>query len=76
VFASPCFAEERIERIVTTADSFIRRHLTVWLDTMLEAEKLPAGIPNLHACLADMDANALAHGCVDLLGGLTSNEKS
>jgi hypothetical protein len=63
MFPCPCFAEEGVEGIVTTANGFIRRHLTVWLDSMLEAEKLPARIPNLNARLADMDADALTHGC-------------
>jgi len=56
------FAEEGVEGVVATADSLIGRHLTVWLDTMLEAEKLPACISDLDARLTDMDANALAHG--------------
>merc|ERR1719420_557399 len=42
-----CLAEERVERIVSTANSLVRRHLAVRLDTVLEAEQLPATVPDL-----------------------------
>jgi len=38
VFSSTSFTEESVESIITTTDSFIRWHLTVRLDTVLEAE--------------------------------------
>jgi hypothetical protein len=38
MFSSTSFTEESVESIITTTDSFIRWHLTVRLDTVLEAE--------------------------------------
>mmetsp|Transcript_52419 Transcript_52419/g.156418 ORF Transcript_52419/g.156418 Transcript_52419/m.156418 type:complete len:286 (-) Transcript_52419:111-968(-) len=55
-------AEEGVEGVVTTADGLVARHLTIGLDAVLEAEQLPAGVADLDASLADMDADALAHG--------------
>eukprot|EP00959_Pyramimonas_sp_CCMP1952_P457450 9474955-Pyramimonas_sp.AAC.1 len=34
---------------------------------MLEAEKFPASVAYLNACLADVDANRLTHGCENCL---------
>jgi len=67
VFPRTRLAEEGVEGIVSTADSFVTGHLAVWLDAVLEAEKLPACIPDLDARLAHMNANALAHGYSDRL---------
>ncbi len=57
VLASSSFAEEGVERIVTTSDSLVAWHLTIGLDAMFEAIQLPAGIAHLDACLANMDTN-------------------
>ena len=38
----------RVEGIISAADGLVRRHLTIRLDTMLQAEKLPAGVADLH----------------------------
>ena len=42
----------RVEGIISAADGLVRRHLTIRLDTMLQAEKLPASIADLHTWLA------------------------
>lgn len=42
-----------------TTYGLIARHLAVWLDTMLQTVELPAGVPHLHTCLANMDGDAL-----------------
>ena len=42
----------RVEGIISAADRLVRRHLTIRLDTMLQAEKLPASIADLHTWLA------------------------
>jgi hypothetical protein len=47
--------EESVERIITTADGFVRGHLAVRLDTVLQAVQLPAGITNLDTGLTDVD---------------------
>jgi hypothetical protein len=55
VFTSTSFGEEGVESIITTTDGFIGWHLTVWLDSVLEAEELPAGVTELDTALADMN---------------------
>jgi hypothetical protein len=47
--------EEGVEGIITTTDRFIGWHLTVRLDSVLEAEELPAGVTDLDTALTDMD---------------------
>jgi len=63
VFPSTRLAEEGVEGVIATSDGLVTWHLTIWLDTVLETEQLPARVSDLHARLANMDANALAHGC-------------
>merc|ERR1719335_1926974 len=62
VLASAGLREERVERIVTATDRLVRRHLAIRLDTVLEAEQLPARVPNLRARLAHVDEDSLTHG--------------
>jgi len=62
VLASTSLGEEGVEGIITTTDGFVRRHLTIRLDTVLEAEKLPAGVTNLDTGLTDVDGNNFSHG--------------
>ena len=54
-------AEERVEGVVSSADGLVGRHLSVRLNSVLEAVKLPAGIANLHARLSHVDRDTLAH---------------
>merc|ERR1712166_1632588 len=61
VFTSTSLGEECVESIVSTTDRFIGWHLTVWLNSVLEAEKLPAGITDLDTALTDMDRNDFSH---------------
>ena len=61
VFTSTSFGEEGVESIVTTTDRFIGWHLTVRLDSVLEAEELPAGVTNLDTGLTDVDRNDFSH---------------
>ena len=65
VLACPGLGEEGVEGVVSAANSFVRGHLAVRLDTMLEAVELPAGIAHLHSGLADMNGNDFSHddGC-------------
>merc|ERR1719384_210781 len=55
VLASTSLREEGVESIVATTDGLVGGHLTVWLDTVLEAEELPAGVTNLDTGLTDVD---------------------
>jgi len=61
VFTSTSLGEEGVESIVTTTDGFIGWHLTVWLDSVLEAEKLPAGVTDLDTGLTDVNGNDFSH---------------
>jgi len=61
VLTSTCLREEGVEGIVTTTDGLVRRHLTIRLNTMFEAEELPASIADLDACLSNVDAKGLTH---------------
>ena len=42
VFARTSFREKRVEGIITTTNGFVGRHLTIRLDAVLQAVKLPA----------------------------------
>ena len=55
VLSGTSLGEEGVEGIITTTDGFIGWHLTIRLDTVLEAEKLPAGVTNLDTGLTDVD---------------------
>jgi len=59
VFAGSSLAEERVERVVSTSNGLVARHLTIRLDAMLQTVQLPAGVAHLDSGLADMDADAL-----------------
>jgi len=61
VFTSTSLGEEGVEGIVTTTDGFIGWHLTVWLDSVLEAEKFPAGVTDLDTGLTDVNRNDFSH---------------
>ena len=40
--------QQRIERVISTTDRLVGRHLTIRLNTMLQAEEFPAGVADLH----------------------------
>jgi hypothetical protein len=61
VLASSSLTEESVERVITASDGLVTRHLTVRLDTVLQAVQLPAGIAHLDSGLADMYTDALSH---------------
>jgi hypothetical protein len=55
VLTGTSLREEGVESVVSTTDGFIGWHLTVWLDSVLEAEELPAGVTNLDTALSDVN---------------------
>ena len=55
VLASTSLGEEGVESVVATTDGLIGGHLTVRLNTVLEAEELPAGVTDLDTGLTDVD---------------------
>jgi len=62
VLAGTGFGEKGVEGIITATDGLIGGHLTIRLDAVLEAEKLPAGVTDLDTGLTDMDADSFTHG--------------
>jgi hypothetical protein len=71
VLASTSLGEEGVESVVTAADGLVTGHLAIWLDAMLEAEKLPASISNLHTTLTNVKTECLAHIYEDEEDGLS-----
>merc|ERR1712054_686019 len=61
VFTSTSLGEEGVESIVTTTNGFVGWHLTIWLNTVLKAEELPAGVTDLDTSLTDVDGNNFSH---------------
>ena len=61
VLASTSLGEEGVESIIATTNGLIRWHLTVWLDSVLEAEEFPAGVSDLDTGLSDVDRNDFSH---------------
>ena len=61
VLSSTSLGEEGVEGIITTTDGLVRWHLSIRLDTVLEAKELPSGITNLDTGLTDVDGNNFSH---------------
>jgi len=55
VLAGTSLGEEGVEGIVTTTDSLIGGHLAIGLNSVLEAEELPAGVTDLDTGLSNVD---------------------
>ena len=59
-----CFSRPLLQvesRIITTSNSLVTWHLSIWLDAVLEAEELPAGVTDLDTGLTDVDGNDFSH---------------
>jgi len=52
---APVSEKKGVERVVTTTDGLVGRHLAIRLDTVLEAVELPARVTGLDTGLADVD---------------------
>ncbi len=59
VFSSSSLTEEGVEGIISSSESLVTGHLSVRLDPMFQAVKLPAGISNLDTSLTDVDGDTL-----------------
>ena len=55
VLPSSSLTEKGVEGVITSTDDLVAGHLSVRLDAMLQAVKLPAGIANLDASLTHVD---------------------
>lgn len=51
--------EESVEGIVPTSDCLVTGHLSIGLDSMFQAVKLPAGVADLNASLSDVHRDTL-----------------
>ena len=63
VLAGSSLAEEGVEGVVSSSDGLVRRHLSIRLDTMLQAVEFPGCITGLDSGLSDMDGDALTLKC-------------
>ena len=61
VFTRTSLREKGVETVVAAANGFIAWHLSVWLDTVLEAVELPTSVSDLNSGLADVDRDAFSH---------------
>jgi len=61
MLSGTCLREEGVECIISSTDGLVARHLTIWLDTVLEAEELPAGVTNLDTTLTQVEAEDFTH---------------
>jgi len=51
VLAGTSLGEEGVEGVITAADGLVGWHLAIWLNAVLEAVELPAGVTNLGTSL-------------------------
>jgi hypothetical protein len=71
VLAGTSLAKEGVEGIIATTDGLVRGHLTVRLNTVLEAEELPASVTDLATGLTHVNADNFAHvECLKSFSGL------
>jgi hypothetical protein len=54
VFTGTSFREKSVERVITTTDSLVGRHLTIRLNTMFKTVKFPTAVTHLDSSLAKM----------------------
>src|SRR5690242_1436912 len=57
VFASTSLREEGVEGIISVSNGFIRGHLSIRLDSVFQAEQLPAGVTSLDTSLTKVNGN-------------------
>jgi hypothetical protein len=61
VLTGTSLREKGVESIITSPNRLIGRHLTIRLDTVFQAEQLPAGITNLNTGLTNVNADSFSH---------------
>lgn len=59
VFSSTSLTKEGGERIISSSNGSVRRHLPIWFNPMLQAIQFPAWIADLDTSLTNMDGDAL-----------------
>ena len=61
VLSGSGFGEEGVEGIITATDSLIRWHLSIRLNSVLEAEEFPTSITDLNTSLTNVNGDDLSH---------------
>jgi len=61
VLAGTGLREEGVEGVITTTNSLVGRHLTIRLDTVLQAVELPTGVTGLDTSLTNVDGQTFSH---------------
>jgi len=61
VFTGTSFREKGVERVVAATNGFVAWHLSIRLDSVLEAVEFPAGVTDLDSGLSDVDRDTLSH---------------
>ena len=61
VLTGTSLGEECVLGFVIATNGFVGWHLTIWLNTVLKAEELPAGVTDLDTSLTDVDGNDFSH---------------
>jgi len=67
VLSSSSLGEESVEGIVSISNSLVRGHLSVRLDSMFKAVKLPASVTGLNSGLSNVDRNNFSHDCLKMI---------
>jgi hypothetical protein len=60
MLAALSLREEGVERILSSSNAGVRGHLAVWLDAVLQAEKLPNVVTELATSLSEVDSDDFA----------------
>ena len=61
VLSGTSLREEGVEGIIATTDSFVRWHLTIRLNSVLETEEFPASVTDLNTSLTNVNGDNLSH---------------
>jgi hypothetical protein len=62
MLACASLGEKSIEGVVAAPNRFVAWHLSIRLNTVLQAKQLPASVTNLDASLAKVKAKSFTHG--------------
>jgi len=63
MLACTSLGEKGVEGIVAATNRLVAGHLPIWLNAVLQAKQLPAGITNLDTGLTKVDADDFTHVC-------------
>ena len=61
VLSGTSLGEKGVERVIATTYGLVGRHLTIRLDAVLKAVKLPATVAGLDTSLTNVDTQTFSH---------------